>query len=380
MVVISEIPDDGDPNKKPQEEEVQHNLPTSFAEIPNDIIETCIATRVRRCHYPELSRTSRFFHGLMKETRLYEKRSSLGLAESVLYALIRSPPHDPPSWYILHGNNNSRRLCRINLDRAMPLGCAVVTIGPEIYVIGGSVGQNMRTSGVFLIDCRFHRSCSLPSMRMDRYGAAAGVIDGKIYVIGGCEDRPLPYDCVEVFDVKTQVWEMCGLNLASETKFVAYVVMEEKIYVLDAQKCFAFEPRERKWQHWLKRPWYRPCCVVDDLLYTIRVRGLDGLPILYDPKKKSWRPAGAVDGLPCLVYNESEMANLGGKLVILGTSEQDLWIEAEKEAVKEAHLWCVEIALERREDGEVWGNVESATLVLTSDISPSIELCRTVTI
>lgn len=69
-----------------------------------------------------------------------------------------------------------------------------------MYVLGGSVGGNP-TSDVNLIDCRFHTSRSLPSMKRTRSRAVAGAIDGKVYVIGGC--RKKSDDWVEAFDVKT---------------------------------------------------------------------------------------------------------------------------------------------------------------------------------
>ncbi|ESQ33330.1 hypothetical protein EUTSA_v10009897mg [Eutrema salsugineum] len=374
-------------NEKPQE----HNLGISLTDLPDDIIESILA-KTRRSNYPTLQVVSRILDVFISSPRLYETRLTRGLDESVLYALIGFPPHDPPSWYILHRVNKISRLCRIGCSLPpIPFGSAVVTIGPEIYVIGGSYGQYIHTSGVIVIDCRSHKHRWLQNMRRVRYCAAAGVIDGKIYVIGGCEKRYQDWDWIEVFDLETQVWDTvrgpypyASWNwkkgyVPGSSEFVTHVVMNEKIYVKDPAGCFVYEPRERKW-FWENQAgslWLRPCCVVDDLLYSIDcLRTLGHLLVVYDPKEKIWGPvSGLDDGLPNLFYNVSSVANRGGKLVILGASQYiDSW------SWPRAEIWCVEISLKRREYGEVWGKVESLKRVLTPNLFPAIELCRFVTI
>lgn len=193
-------------------------------------------------------------------------------------------------------------------------------------------------------------------------------------------------DWIEVFDVKNQVWNrpVPGPYTSGSCRgeFVTYVVMKEKIYVLDLHCCFSYEPKNRKWKSWLgetelRSLWQESCCVVDDMLYTIDLRcTLGHQVVVYDLKEEDWK---GVDlgktgiSLPNLFYYKSKMANLGGKLVILGCN-QSRCTEGQKD------IWCVEIALERRQGGETWGKVESVECVLTSPNSPTIELCRTVTV
>uniref|UniRef100_A0A0D3C113 Uncharacterized protein n=1 Tax=Brassica oleracea var. oleracea TaxID=109376 RepID=A0A0D3C113_BRAOL len=186
----------GDRNKKPQEEEEE--VKTSFAHIPYDLTKHCLAITPRR-HYPNLSLASKSFRRILRSPELYQRRSTLGVTKPVLYASIGFPSSETPSWHTLHRDHVSFRLRKI---ASLPsrLLSAVATVGTEMYVLGGSVGGNP-TSDVNLIDCRFHTSRSLPSMKRTRSRAVAGAIDGKVYVIGGC--RKKSDDWVEAFDVKT---------------------------------------------------------------------------------------------------------------------------------------------------------------------------------
>ncbi|CAG7866597.1 unnamed protein product, partial [Brassica rapa] len=395
--------------------------------LPDVLIEHIIA-RVPRTNHPEISLVSKLFRRIIASPELRLTRSHLAISEHVLYALLAFPSH-PPSWYIL---NASLRLRRVNTLPPMPSGSAVVTIGHEIYVIGGSNGSEYLTSvtvvdcrthtfttlppmpygpavvtvghdiyviggydgtrylsSVTVVDCRTHTCRSLPSMRVPRYRAAAGVIDGKIYVMGGCENR-ISKDWVEAFDLERQIWLGTGGEVSDESGgFVTYDVVKDKIYALGLrQSLHVCEPKEGGviiiWEgdaSELRGLWQGSSCVVDDLLYTIDPMCWRGHPIIvFDPEEGVegvWKPVKGVYGLPlCFPWfaYESKMANVGGKLVILIGNQSWLW-----NYYGYKYIWCVEIALERRQGGEIWGRVESVDVVFkTAESSPIIELCRTV--
>lgn len=389
MVDISELPDDsngGDPNKKPEElvKKPKDEDRSSFP-IPAELTEMCVAL-VRRCHYPMVTQVSNYFRRLIASSNLYETRSRLGLTELVLYASFRFPPEDIPRLYILNRN----KFILLDSLPHVPLGSSVVTIGTDMYVIGGLVGQEP-TSDAILIDCRTHKHRSLPSMRRARFRAAAGVIDGKIHVIGGCEERSSDSDWIEVFDVEKQIWSAVPgpypyASLRGE--FVTYVVMEDKFYIWDPSCYLVYEPKRRdRWIAWvgggspLSGVWKESCCVIDDMLYTVDpLCSTYGLPIVvYDPKTKTWKPVNGVafgNRLPFnLKYDESKMTNFGGKLVILASNKN--WFTSEYGG--ESVIWCVKIALERRQGSEIFGEVESVDYVLRDTKTPAIEFCRTLT-
>ncbi|CAE6001057.1 unnamed protein product [Arabidopsis arenosa] len=162
MVLISETSDDGSNgddhrNKKAKEEDNRNKklkdkvVKVSSLPIPNELILRCFLL-VRRCHHPSLSLVCSSFHRLM--SKLYDDRLRLGYTENVLYAYVGFPPVENPSWYILHRkpyrnlpNTISLKLCKLDSLPPMPWGSTVVTIGSNIYAIGGRVGKKSLSDG-----------------------------------------------------------------------------------------------------------------------------------------------------------------------------------------------------------------------------------------
>ncbi|XP_010469936.1 PREDICTED: putative F-box/kelch-repeat protein At2g29780 [Camelina sativa] len=367
-------------HKNPSEEDVENLAPIPPPrQIPELLIARTLAL-VPRCHYPKLSLISRAFLRVISSPGLYRRRSVLGLTEPVLYALIGFPYSYErfSSWHILN-LNISESLREVPSLPPMYPGSSVVTFGYNMYVIGGLTGLNQPVSTVFVLDCRFHTWDHLPSMHRARYRAAAGVIDRKIYVIGGCEKRH--DDWIEVFDVDNGVWSTVpdpshyNSNMPGGG-FVTSVVMQNRIYILDALRALVYEPRQGTWQSWelgssqLMGFWRNPSCVIEDLLYSFDVLCVLKHPIVvFDPVEMVWNPVKGLDGLPALRYSVCQMANVGGKLMVLGTSNTTY-----------NDTWCIEITLERREGGGIWGTVDSKDIVLISGTSPSIDLSCSVTV
>ncbi|CAN7015955.1 unnamed protein product, partial [Brassica rapa subsp. trilocularis] len=79
----------------------------------------------------------------------------------------------------------------------------IVSPAPHRVRRGGML-KGIPTSDVLRLDCRTHTWRRVPSMGVARACAAAAVVDGKIYVVGGFDDS---LSWGEVFDPKTQAWE-----------------------------------------------------------------------------------------------------------------------------------------------------------------------------
>ncbi|XP_023633711.1 F-box/kelch-repeat protein At4g39550-like [Capsella rubella] len=151
------------PHKMRKKEEASSSL-----WLPDDVVISCMA-RVSRLDHAALSLVSKSYRSLVASPEIYMTRSLMGLTETYVYPLEAS---------------------------------AVVVLDGGIYVIGGIIKENKRTSDVWLLDCRTHTWRHVHSMGVPRAYALAGVVEGKIYVIGGC-DVYNPNTWGEVFDPKT---------------------------------------------------------------------------------------------------------------------------------------------------------------------------------
>ncbi|XP_010420844.1 PREDICTED: F-box/kelch-repeat protein At5g49000-like isoform X2 [Camelina sativa] len=171
--------------------------------LPDEIAIACFA-RVSRVDHAALSMASKSYRSLVVSPEFYETRSRMGCTEECVYVFNDSPIERNPRWFILRRcvKNNRNRLIPIP-SFPTPRSATLVSLGCGIYVIGGWKKYS-KTALVSYLDCRTHTWSYLPSMSVARAGARAGVLDGKIYVFGGCEEDPSIW--AEVFDPKLQTW------------------------------------------------------------------------------------------------------------------------------------------------------------------------------
>ncbi|ESQ53182.1 hypothetical protein EUTSA_v10027175mg [Eutrema salsugineum] len=337
--------------------------------LPNEISTTCFALLQRRYH-PVISLVSKPFSRLIASPELYAARSLLHTSENVIYVALRLRLEQNPCWYSLNLKpfKDQSLLVPIPSFPSLPYwGSSVIAIGYEIYVFGGCIDGEL-TSNVSVLDCRFHTCHVLPSMRVARGCAATGVIDGKVYVIGGCKARSV--DWIEMFDLEKKTWESVPgpCNEEVNEKTIKSFVMDEKIYVMDNSNSFVYDPKENKWEveTVLNEGWRVGSCVLDNILYTF---GDKNQIKLYDPNTKVWRVLKGVEDLH-EIRSWSRLATYGGKLAVL--------INVGTKGVTE--ISCTEIELETREGGEVWGKILSSDRVLSIDVSSKIVKCVTVTV
>ncbi|CAN6812399.1 unnamed protein product [Brassica oleracea] len=346
MVVMSEIADyDNGDKKSPQElpggetRIITTTRRCSLESVPLDVTE-CIVASFSRYEYPAIALVSSHFRRLT--TSASRDRSSPPCSGSLLTSSRAGISSTEPTTTLLCGCAES--------TRSLP----------------------------FLTDA--------PSWLSDvRYTLGTGVIDGKIFVMGGCETPSA--DWVEAFDLERRVWLRWTWPALSNVRidFVTYAVVKQRIYTLSPRAwCHAYDPRERTLETWaggheLRGLWQASSCVVDGMLFNVDPgRSLGHLVIVFDLKKQVWRPVKlkGAHGLPPCVYQygyESRMGSVGRKLVILVGNQTQWWdYEGEKS------IWCVEIGLRRRQGGEIRGKVESVDVFRTTKSTRSIELCRTV--
>ncbi|CAF2279126.1 unnamed protein product [Brassica napus] len=104
---------------------------------------------------------------------------------------------------------------------------SAVSVGSEIYFLHGCPWP---ARSLWFFDTRSGTLQIGPSMRNARLAReeAVGVVDGKIYVIGGSVDESQ----VEVFDPETQTGEFAGEEkVQCKSRFSAS--LEDRVYMVD---------------------------------------------------------------------------------------------------------------------------------------------------
>lgn len=203
---------------EPKKEKICQPL-SLFSSLPDEITENILA-RVSRWNYPSLSLVSKSFRSLLSSMQIYKTRSQIGTEETCVYVCLQLHNQPYPSWFSVWAKPNNQTLTKqrgkIRFKKD-PTGNSVVptpihspritsqstvTVGPEIYSIGGP--REEPSSSVWILDCRSHTWRNGPNMTAAREDPSVFVDHGKIYVMGGCNIDESRW--FEVFDTKTQSW------------------------------------------------------------------------------------------------------------------------------------------------------------------------------
>ncbi|XP_013596173.1 PREDICTED: F-box/kelch-repeat protein At4g39550-like [Brassica oleracea var. oleracea] len=362
--------------------------------LPDDLLLSCFA-RVSRLYYPTLSLVSKTFQSLLASPELYKTRSSIGRTESCLYVCLLSHPDPIPRWYTLcrkpdktlTTNEDTKKLkkkssgyvlAKIPTSHSGPVHWSgLATVGSDIYNIGGLINDDKDPSSrVLIMDSRSNRWREGPSMLVKRRYPVTSVLDGKIYVAGGCKGCSSSSEWMEVFDPKNQSWELvsspgteiCGCNYVSKR-----AGFDGKVYMFGGGNGLAYKPREGRWERvgWemdTSWPWYS-YAVIDNVLYQY-----NGGFKWYDTNARVWKGLKGVKGLPNFPRYIARLADYGGKMAVL-------WERVlASTGFKDKMILCAVIALERRNSEEIWGKVEWHDTVLTVSKSCRVDYALATTV
>jgi N-acetylneuraminic acid mutarotase len=112
---------------------------------------------------------------------------------------------------------------------------AVGVVNNKIYVIGGSISGNYYSTIVSEYDPATNQWTTKASMPTGRHFLAVGVVNNKIYAIGGAGSGDITLATVEEYDPATNTWTNCGGTCASmpTARYVLAVgVVNNKIYAI----------------------------------------------------------------------------------------------------------------------------------------------------
>ncbi|CAG7886786.1 unnamed protein product [Brassica rapa] len=206
-------------------------------------------------------------------------------------------------------------------------------------------------------------------MTVARADAATALLDEKIYVMGGCGIDAYSTNWVEVFDIRTQSWTAFpGPVFDVDEKLVddyrdIVNVYEGKIYLATDEKDYTYDPKDGTWKLVREKSSFLSdsvecwCDEMDNVLYCCTDSGY----LMWSTSEIEGREWREIKGLNKLCKhlkseNEFEMANYGGKLLVMWHSYPDLCIRKK--------IWYAKICLESRCNGrEVWGKVECVDML-----------------
>ncbi|XP_010442407.1 PREDICTED: F-box/kelch-repeat protein At4g23580-like [Camelina sativa] len=339
--------------------------PPTIMMLPDDLILNCLA-RVSRLYYPTLSLVSKKFRSILTSTELYQTRTLLGRTENCLYVCLQSRnDYKTLRWFTLCLRPNSSKKVLVPifyLDSPYTSRSNVAMLGSDIYVIGGDKNYS---SNVMVIDCRSHTLREAPSTQVARVFPSACVVDEKVFVLGGRENLDST-NWLEVFDTKTQTWEFLQIpskKLCSSFRYNS-VGYEGTIYVRSNYLQDTYKLHKGRWRTadlaidtgWTLASSY---CVIENVFYRYKNMTIDW----YDHKEKLWTTLKGLEKLPtCPRIRNGTLVDYGGKMVVL-------WEEYvyDKNHEYEKTIWCAEIAIERRQNGEIWGTINWFDVVFTTN-------------
>ncbi|XP_054790415.1 F-box/kelch-repeat protein SKIP6-like [Prosopis cineraria] len=345
--------------------------PNLIPSLPDDVALNCLA-RVPRSQHLSLSLVSKPFRSLLSSSVFFNVRSLLQCREHVLYLALR--PHGPDGhllWFSLHRNTlSSSRPNLLVPITPMPTsyaGSAYAVIGYNIYVIGGSI-DNIPSPHVWILDCRFNTWQPGPSMSVGREFAAAAVVDGKIYVMGGCvaDTWARSTNWAEVLDPAKGKWDPVPSPVDFRWKWMhACAVVDGKVHAMADRGGVVYDTRNEVWESVgieLDLGWKGRASVVNDVLYCYDYLGnIKGFYM----KKGFWKDVrGLKKDLPKFLCGAT-MCDVGGKLHVL-------W---EEKIGKEIHIWCAGIEVTKNEEDELWGKIAWSDKVLTVNKGSSMVYC-----
>ncbi|XP_010431568.1 PREDICTED: F-box/kelch-repeat protein At2g22030-like [Camelina sativa] len=359
-------------NPKPYEIVSYDQSSLSFWSLPYDVVLNCLV-RVPRCYYPNLSCVCKRFRSLVRSPEFAHMRSLMAKNYPIFCVCFTEPTSIGRNfhWFTFDTQEKKRSVLKSfpHFPRQM-LCCSIVSVGSTIYFIGGSMGHY--SPSIRLLDPWSGELCEGPSMKEPRNLPGVTVVDGKLYVTGGCRKDQIQ---VEVFDPTTQTWEVGPLSPHGKIQYgerlvdpygevvTESVAVEGKVYGMSYNKrahiiydtkdgrCDTFDlANERAWTR-------GGVCVINNVIYVYyKEFGL----MWYDSIGKEWRVVSDLT-LDKSISMPVGMVDCNGKLAFLWEDLGDIF------SPKKKNIWCTIIVLSRCGSG-MRGTVKRSDLVGTVPI------------
>jgi len=218
---------------------------------------------------------------------------------------------------------------KIQLPEAVGF-CRTGIVNGKIYIIGGADKFSAPVSRVYEYNPKTNVLVKKTDMPTARYTLATATVNNKIYAMGG--EQPSALSVVEEYDPATDKWTKKANMTTTRAEFSTGVV-NGLIYAIGGTldcSVEAYNPANDTWTRKSNVPscrWGHSCSVVNGIIYVISgapIGDLIGRPIVeaYDPLTDTWArkadiPTPRVQFPTCV---------LGGKIYAIGGSS--FWVFA----------------------------------------------------
>lgn len=303
--------------------------------LPDDLAMLCLVRLPRRCHHIVQGVCCRW-RSFFRSQLFVALRKRLGLLEGWVYVLSRDMSAclhwhvlDPAQrrWMALPG---MPPVC----SRRFGMACEV--LDGKLYLIGGCDKVEDATDEVYVFDPLQYRWEKISHMGSARSHFVSGVLCGRVYAIGGTGSSCGALTSWETYDPCTNEWT----SYDDPTIFPDLgesLVMDGIIYVRHISPTnglslytAAYDPVKNLWtmlDDEMTRRWNGPAVVMGDNTYMLdQTYGIKLLAL--DKANRCWSPVGRIS--PFAIRTPCRMAVVGTTLFVVGRGLKALALDMEK--------------------------------------------------
>lgn len=205
---------------------------------------------------------------------------------------------------------------------------AAATLGGKVYSVGGGTGSgNERKAWVY--DPETNAWSTLPDLPSPRSKPSAAAVNGKLYVLGGWGPGGTPVATVDVFDPATETWStLPEVTNPAARSAAGTAVVNGKVYLVggcvdascaDTDNLVIFDPQRNTFSTGANYPQpvsWLSCGGIGDAVYCAGGAGATEFRngFVYRPSADVWEP---IPDLPVDLW-ASQYTTAGGMLVLAG--------------------------------------------------------------
>ncbi|KAL2611091.1 hypothetical protein R1flu_022783 [Riccia fluitans] len=293
--------------------------------IPDDVAKSCLAL-IPREDFPSVRRVNKAWLKYVQSRESYITRKNAGTLEEWLYMLTVTPDKKYYVWEVL--NPKLKEWKSLPCPPEVRDGGKTVVFNEKLMHIGGMSRSDgkVASTDVFVYCPITDRWVEGASLNEPRYQHACGVVDGKLYVLGGYGPNEKGISSMEVYDPEKNEWKLSTpLKRPRWGCFAAGV--EGKLYVLGGRSSFTpgyyryidvYDPKIGKWTE-LKNGCQMVLthAVIKDKIYCMEWKDERSLKV-YNTTDNTWTKVHIP--LPCKVRENFCLGTFRGKLLLFPSS------------------------------------------------------------